>query len=50
VPVRPVCSLVVTPLAFPRIQHFVVGEAEGVIPQVAEDVRASAVRPCYEAG
>jgi radical SAM superfamily enzyme YgiQ (UPF0313 family) len=35
--------------AFPRIQHFVVGEAEGVIPQLVEDMRAGAVRPCYEA-
>jgi radical SAM superfamily enzyme YgiQ (UPF0313 family) len=34
--------------AFPRIQHFVLGEAEDVIPQLAEDMEARAVRPCYE--
>ena len=35
--------------AFPRIQHFVLGEAEDVIPQLVEDMRAGVVRPCYEA-
>jgi radical SAM superfamily enzyme YgiQ (UPF0313 family) len=35
--------------AFPRIQHFVLGEAEDVIRQLVDDMQAGAVRPCYEA-
>jgi radical SAM superfamily enzyme YgiQ (UPF0313 family) len=34
--------------AFPRIQHFVLGEAEDVIQQLVEDMQAGAVRPRYE--
>jgi len=34
--------------AFPRIQHFVLGEAEDVLPQLIEDMRAGTVRPTYE--
>ncbi|HLA76737.1 MAG TPA: DUF4070 domain-containing protein [Vicinamibacteria bacterium] len=34
--------------AFPRIQHFVLGEAEDVIQQLVEDMQAGAVRPCYQ--
>ncbi len=34
--------------AFPRIQHFVLGEAEDVIPQLVEDMQRRALRPCYE--
>jgi radical SAM superfamily enzyme YgiQ (UPF0313 family) len=33
---------------FPRIQHFVLGEAEDVLPQLIEDMRAGSVRPSYE--
>lgn len=33
---------------FPRIQHFVLGEAEDVIPRLVEDMEAHAVRPSYE--
>jgi radical SAM superfamily enzyme YgiQ (UPF0313 family) len=35
---------------FPRIQHFVLGEAEDVVQQLVEDMQACAVRPCYEGG
>jgi len=35
--------------AFPRIQHFVLGEAEDVIQQLVADMEAGSVRPCYEA-
>ncbi len=35
--------------AFPRIQHFVLGEAEEVIPQLVEDMKAGTLRPHYQA-
>ena len=35
---------------FPRIQHFVLGEAEDVLPRLIEDMRAGSVRPFYEGG
>ena len=31
--------------AFPRIQHFVLGEAEEIIPQLVEDMKAGTLRP-----
>jgi radical SAM superfamily enzyme YgiQ (UPF0313 family) len=34
---------------FPRIPHFVLGEAEDVLPQVIHDMEAGTVRPSYEA-
>jgi radical SAM superfamily enzyme YgiQ (UPF0313 family) len=34
---------------FPRVRHFVLGEAEDALPQLVEDMRAGAVRPLYEA-
>jgi radical SAM superfamily enzyme YgiQ (UPF0313 family) len=35
--------------AFPEIEHFVLGEAEEIMPQVIEDMRRGAVRPMYAA-
>ena len=35
--------------AFPRIQHFVLGEAEEIIPQLVEDMKAGTLRPHYQA-
>lgn len=35
--------------AFPAIQHFVLGEAEELMPQLVADIRAGAVRPQYRA-
>lgn len=35
--------------AFPEIGHFVLGEAEGVMAQVVEDLRAGCLEPVYEA-
>jgi radical SAM superfamily enzyme YgiQ (UPF0313 family) len=35
--------------AFPRIPHFVLGEAEDVLPQLVDDMQAGTVRPSYEA-
>jgi radical SAM superfamily enzyme YgiQ (UPF0313 family) len=34
---------------FPQVQHFVLGEAEEVMPQVVEDMKAGALRPHYQA-
>jgi radical SAM superfamily enzyme YgiQ (UPF0313 family) len=34
--------------AFPDIHHFVLGEAEGVMPALVEDMRAGTVRRSYE--
>src|ERR1039457_6210136 len=33
--------------AFPEIQHFVLGEAEEVMPQVVEDLRSGRLQPVY---
>jgi radical SAM superfamily enzyme YgiQ (UPF0313 family) len=33
---------------FPRIPHFVLGEAEDVLPQVIHDMEAGTVRPSYQ--
>ena len=33
--------------AFPAIQHFVLGEAEDVMPQLVADMRAGCLRPRY---
>ena len=35
--------------AFPSIDHFVLGEAEELMPQVVEDMRRGTVRPMYAA-
>jgi len=35
--------------AFPNIQHFVLGEAEDIMPQLIEDLRAGTPRPIYAA-
>ena len=35
--------------AFPAIQHFVLGEAEDVMPQLVADLRAGTVQPQYQA-
>ena len=35
--------------AFPEIDHFVLGEAEEIMPQVIEDMRRGTVRPAYTA-
>ena len=35
--------------AFPDIQHFVLGEAEDLMPQVVEDLRRGKLRPVYQA-
>jgi radical SAM superfamily enzyme YgiQ (UPF0313 family) len=35
--------------AFPRLPHFVLGEAEDVLPQLIDDMQARMVRPSYEA-
>jgi radical SAM superfamily enzyme YgiQ (UPF0313 family) len=35
--------------AFPEIPHFVLGEAEEVMPQLVADLRAGTVRPMYRA-
>ena len=35
--------------AFPSIDHFVLGEAEELMPQVVEDMRRGTVRPMYTA-
>jgi radical SAM superfamily enzyme YgiQ (UPF0313 family) len=34
--------------AFPQIQHFVLGEAEEVMPQVIADLRAGRLQPLYQ--
>jgi radical SAM superfamily enzyme YgiQ (UPF0313 family) len=34
---------------FPQIQHFVLGEAEDVLPQLVEDLAHATVRPVYQA-
>ena len=34
---------------FPRIQHFVLGEAEEIIPQLVEDMKTGTLRPHYQA-
>ena len=34
---------------FPEIQHFVLGEAEEIIPQVVEDMRHDRLQPIYKA-
>ena len=33
---------------FPKIEHFVLGEAEEVMPQLVEDMRAGTLRPVYQ--
>ena len=35
--------------AFPHIDHFVLGEAEELMPQLVEDMRGGALRPIYSA-
>ncbi|HVL58578.1 MAG TPA: B12-binding domain-containing radical SAM protein, partial [Burkholderiaceae bacterium] len=35
---------------FPEVAHFVLGEAEGVIGQLVEDMRRGSVQPIYRAG
>jgi radical SAM superfamily enzyme YgiQ (UPF0313 family) len=35
--------------AFPDIQHFVLGEAEEIMPQVVEDLRSGQLQPVYQA-
>lgn len=35
--------------AFPEIPHFVLGEAEEIMPQLVEDLRAGTVQPVYRA-
>jgi radical SAM superfamily enzyme YgiQ (UPF0313 family) len=35
--------------SYPRIQHFVLGEAEDVVESLVEDMKEHAVRPIYEA-
>ena len=35
--------------AFPEIKHFVLGEAEEVMPQVVEDMRSGRLQPVYQA-
>ncbi len=35
--------------AFPDIQHFVLGEAEDVLPALVDDMRAGTVKACYQA-
>ena len=35
--------------AFPHIQHFVLGEAEDLMPQLVEDLRSGTLRPTYAA-
>ncbi|MHB8957435.1 MAG: cobalamin-dependent protein [Pirellulaceae bacterium] len=35
--------------AFPHIDHFVLGEAEELMPQLVEDIRGGALRPIYSA-
>jgi len=35
--------------AFPQIQHFVLGEAEEIMPQLIEDMKAGTVRHSYQA-
>src|SRR5512140_3725059 len=35
--------------AFPHIQHFVLGEAEDLMPQLVEDLRSGTLRPTYSA-
>jgi radical SAM superfamily enzyme YgiQ (UPF0313 family) len=35
--------------AFPNIQHFVLGEAEDIMPELIEDLRVGTVRPTYAA-
>lgn len=34
---------------FPEVDHFVLGEAEELLPQVVEDLRAGKLKPVYEA-
>ncbi|HEY5909967.1 MAG TPA: B12-binding domain-containing radical SAM protein [Verrucomicrobiae bacterium] len=34
---------------FPHIQHFVLGEAEDLMPQIIEDLRSGTLRPLYTA-
>lgn len=36
--------------AFPEIRHFVLGEAEEIMPQLVEDLRAGRLQPLYRAG
>jgi radical SAM superfamily enzyme YgiQ (UPF0313 family) len=36
--------------AFPQIQHFVLGEAEEIMPQLIEDMKADTLRRYYQAG
>ena len=33
---------------FPEIQHFVLGEAEGIMPSLIADMRAGRIRPTYQ--
>jgi len=35
--------------AFPRIQHFVLGEAEGIMPQLVRDMEGGTIRDHYQA-
>lgn len=35
--------------SFPQINHFVLGEAEDVMPQLVEDLRRGTLRPIYQA-
>ena len=35
--------------AFPEIQHFVLGEAEDIMPRVVEDMRSGRLQPLYRA-
>ncbi len=35
--------------AFPQIRHFVLGEAEELMPRLVEDLRAGTLRACYQA-
>ncbi len=35
--------------AFPEVQHFVLGEAEDIMPQLVADMRAGALQPRYQA-
>ncbi len=39
-----------SPEAFPEIPHFVLGEAEELLPQVVADLRRGALQPLYRAG
>ena len=35
--------------AFPSIQHFVLGEAEGIMPQLVNDLESGRLQPVYRA-